>query len=160
MNTPCPHAGASAWTRTRRYGGQGLLGAGLLAAALHACAVQCTVQATSVAFGAYDPFANVPSDSTGTVSVSCDGAATYSIAINSGGAGSFNRVMSSGAGLLAYGLYADAARSVVWGDGSGGTSRVNHAGTGSADVVYGRIPARQNVRAGSYADSLVITVEY
>jgi spore coat protein U-like protein len=147
-------------TGTRRRRGRSLLVALPLAAALQAGAVQCTAQTTSVAFGTYDPFANVPADTTGSVSVACDGAATYSIAISTGASGSFNRVMSSGSGQLAYGLHADAARSIVWGDGSGGSSRVDHAGTGSADVIYGRIPARQNVRAGSYVDALVVTVDF
>jgi spore coat protein U-like protein len=136
------------------------VGVGWLTVVTLGHAALCTVGTTSVAFGAYDSFSNSPTESTGTVTVSCDAAAPYSVAINAGGTGSFNRAMSFGANQLAYNLYADSARTVVWGDGTGATSRVNHAGTGAVDIVYGRVPARQNVRAGSYGDSLIVTVEF
>jgi len=138
------------------------LGAGmaLLAACTLARAALCTVSTTSVSFDAYDTFSNSPGESTGTVTVSCDAIATYSLAINAGGSGSFSRAMSFGADQLAYNLFTDATRAVVWGDGTGATARVNQLGTGATHVVYGRIPARQNVRAGTYLDTLIVTVEF
>lgn len=138
------------------------LGAGLalLAAASLAQAASCTVSTTSVAFGTYDPFSNVSNDSTGAVQVGCDAAAGYTIAMHAGVAGSFSRAMAFNADRLAYNLFTDATRMVVWGDGSAATSRVSGFGTGATHTVYGRIPAGQNVRAGSYADVLIVTVEF
>jgi spore coat protein U-like protein len=136
------------------------VGAGSLAICTFAGAAQCTVSTTSVAFGAYDAFSNSPADITGTVTVSCDASATYSMAIDTGGSGSFNRKMSSGVNQLAYNVFTESTRNVVWGDGTGGTSRMSGSGTGGNHIVYGRVPARQNVRSGNYADSLIVTVEF
>lgn len=132
----------------------------MLLAATLAHAAQCTVATSPVAFGAYDTCAVSAADSTGSVSVSCDVAASYSIAIGTGGSATFSRVMASGGNRLAYGLFTDATRSVVWGDGSAATSRVNGSGLGASHAVFGRAPARQNVPAGSYADALVVTVDF
>ena len=48
---------------------------------------------------------------------------------------------------LAYNLYREASRSIIWGDGTGGSAV--GSGTGATHTVYGRIPSRQNVYAGS-----------
>lgn len=135
-------------------------GAVWLCASALAGAATCTVATTPVGFGAYDTFSTSSNESTGSVTVACDAAAVYSISIGMGGAGSFRRTMSSGTNRLDYDLYTDATRTVVWGDGSGGTSRVNGGGTGATHTVYGRITARQNVRAGSYGDSVTVTVDF
>lgn len=136
------------------------IGFAMLVAAPLARSQQCTITTTSVAFGAYDTFAAVSLDSNGSVSVSCDVPTGYSLTMDTGGSGTFNRAMASGPNRLAYGLFTDATRSVVWGNGTGATSRVNGSGLGTTHIVYGRVPARQNVRAGSYADALVVTVEF
>jgi spore coat protein U-like protein len=132
----------------------------MLLGATLAHGAQCTVATNSVAFGAYDTFAVSAADSTGSVAVTCDVAASYSLAIGAGGSGTFSREMASGGNRLAYGLFTDATRSVVWGDGTGATARVNGSGLGATHIVYGRVPARQNVRVGSYADALVVTVDF
>ena len=69
------------------------------------------------------------------------------------------RVMSSGAHTLNYNLYTEADRGIVWGDTTSGTARVSGTGVGVSvnHAVYGRIPALQNVHAGSYSD--IVTLE-
>jgi spore coat protein U-like protein len=47
-----------------------------------------------------------------------------------------------------------------WEASSWRSARVNGSGLGATHVVYGRVPARQNVRAGSYADTLVVTLDF
>jgi spore coat protein U-like protein len=148
--------GSSQWRTVRRA----VVGFALLTFATLAGALQCTVGTTSVAFGTYEPFSNAPNESTGTVTVSCDASAPYSVSINPGGIGSFNRALTSGAYHLVYNLYTDSARTVIWGDGTGSTARVNATGTGATYIVYGRIPAHQNVHAGAYADTLIVTVDF
>ncbi|HSV71547.1 MAG TPA: spore coat U domain-containing protein [Methylibium sp.] len=146
---------------------------GLLGAA-SAFAQACTVTASGVAFGSYNPLASVPTDATGLVTVSCAAnpialVLGYSIALSAGGSGSVAaRSMSAGANALGYQLYRDAPRSAVWGDGSGGSSPL--AGglllslllpASAAHPIYGRIPALQaGTRAGSYGDTLTVTVSY
>jgi spore coat protein U-like protein len=68
--------------------------------------------------------------------------------------------MLNGANTLNYNLYMDAARTVVWGDKSSGTSNYTAllAALPVTLSVYGRIPARQNAKAGNFADTVVITL--
>ncbi len=121
----------------------------------------CTVSVTPVNFGNYSPFA-AALDSTGQVSVNCTGVASYTVTMNAGihGGGSFvGRRMSNGQSALSYQLYSDAARTMVWGDGSGGSTSVSAPSSGAL-TVYGRVPARQNVSAGAYSDTILVTIDY
>jgi spore coat protein U-like protein len=128
----------------------------------------CSVSASGVAFGVYNPFAGAPTNATGTVTVSCSrffGA--YSVALNgglNGGGNSSSRRMTTGTVLLRYQLYMDAAHSAVWGDGTGGNVTVN-AGTcfsncNTTYAVHGRIPARQAAGPGTYGDTILVTVTF
>jgi len=122
---------------------------------------QCTVSATGVDFGSYNASSGSPTDATGSVTVSCTPSASTTVKLESGlySGGSFNpRKVSDGLGnYLNYNLYTDASCTIVWGDGTGGTSI--QAG-GSDVIVYGRIPALQRVKPGTYNDSILITVEW
>ena len=125
----------------------------------------CSVDPTPVAFGAYAPLNDAPADTAGTLRVSCDTVTVgYTLLLSPGGAGSYSpRRLSGGAYTLAYNLYADALRTVVWGDGSGGTTTVSGAFAlpGAVDhTVYGRLPARQNVGTGAYSDTITVTVNF
>lgn len=134
---------------------------GLLIPVAAVQAAVCNVATKGVAFGAYDSFSGAANLSTGTISVSCDVIASYAIGMNAGVTGTFSRAMAFGGHRLSYNLFTDATRTVIWGDGSGATAKVASIGTtGSAHNVYGRIPARQVVPAGSYADSLIVTVDF
>ena len=72
------------------------------------------------------------------------------------------RVMNSGGHSLNYNLYTDANRAVVWGDATSGTVTVNGTGIGVNvnHAVYGRIPALQNVNAGSYSDIIIVELTF
>jgi spore coat protein U-like protein len=139
--------------------------AALLCAA-HAEAAQCSVSVSSVNFGTYDVFATSHNDSTGTVTVNCNGGAkNIDISISRGASSTFfPRQMLKGTEQLQYNLYLDAARTAVWGDGSAGTQMgdvrnpVNNQD--ETLTVFGRIPALQDVSAGSYSDSVTVTVNY
>lgn len=130
----------------------------------------CTVTTTGVAFGSYDPIASVNNDSAGSIRVRCTLlaalAGSYTIALSTGGAPSFDlRRMANGGSLLRYNLYTDAARSQIWGDGTGATQTVTNGflallAVDQTTSVYGRIPAGQNVAAGSYADTVVVTITF
>jgi len=109
---------------------------------------------------------------TGNVHVLCAvllvsiGAQT-NISLNTGGSGSFaSRKMSSGVNLLNYNLYKAVSHTTVWGDGTGGTgiftdnALIEVLGTSIDHAIYGSIPAGQYVAAGSYTDTITVTVEY
>jgi spore coat protein U-like protein len=124
----------------------------------------CTVSATNHAFGAYTPSGALPTDGTSTVTVNCTLGAGYNVGLDSGtgsGATVTTRKMTSGASTLNYSLYQDALRSTVWGD-TVGTNTVAGTGTGLdvGHTVYGRIPISQNVAAGSYSDTITVTVTF
>jgi spore coat protein U-like protein len=129
----------------------------------------CTVSASGVAFGNYNPLANANSDSTGSVSVTCTGSATatYTIAASAGTGTYLARKLVSGSQLLSYNVYIDNTRTTIWGDGSSGTSLISgnitatSGGTTQPSTVYGRIPSgQQTASVGSYSDILTVTVTY
>ncbi|HET9976434.1 MAG TPA: spore coat U domain-containing protein [Burkholderiaceae bacterium] len=146
----------------------------LLALAPCGRAQSCAASATTVAFGTYDPFAPLPRDSTGSVSVNCAAHATalnlaYSVSLAAGGSGNVAaRTLTSGVHRLNYQLYTDPMRMVPWGDAAGGTSKVFGLlllnlvlPVSDTHTVYGRIAAGQTgVGAGSYTDTITVTVSY
>jgi spore coat protein U-like protein len=130
------------------------------AAAAATARADCSLSSAGVAFGAYDPLASAPVESAGTIGINCSPATSYAIALSAGN-GTFDaRLLRSGASALGYNLYTDPARTTVWGDGTGTSMTVSGSGTGASYPVYGRIPARQNVPAGSYADTITVTVTF
>ena len=122
----------------------------------------CTLNVTGVNFGSYDVFSNSALDSTGNIDVNCPIGVGYSMALTTGGGTHTQRVMSSGAHRLNYNLYTAANRAIVWGDAISGTVKVNGTGIGVSvnHGVYGRIPALQNVHAGSYSDIVIVEVVF
>jgi spore coat protein U-like protein len=134
-------------------------------------ATACTVSTTSVAFGTYSSIRNVSRESTGSVDVSCTdtvgNTVSYAIALTPGTGSYAARQLASGADRLGYNLFTDSARTLVWGDGTSGTSTVSDSyrlvvsPTARAYPVYGLIPGGQNLtRVGSYSDSITVSVSY
>lgn len=127
----------------------------------------CTISSTPLVFGTYNVFAVTPLDSTGSVTLHCTATdKDIVITLDRGGAPTFNpRRMLNGAEQLDYNLYLDAARTTIWGDGTGGTQIfANHNPQGNnRDIVlpiYGRIPAGQDVRAGTYTNTITVTIQF
>ena len=133
-----------------------------------AWAANCQTTVTPLDFGIYNPGSTAPLDVAGNIDVRCmRGPGSFFVTISPGvNGGFFPRQLASGPYLMQYNLYADPARSLIWGDGTGGTS-VNSGSKPSAGrpvefsfPVYGRIFPRQSVGAGVYADSLLVTVVF
>jgi spore coat protein U-like protein len=125
----------------------------------------CTVNTTNVNFGAYNVFTAAPDDATGRVRLRCTGTRPPSVTVHldKGGAPSFTpRQMRKGAETLDYNLYQDSTRTVIWGDGTGGSQTVvqpNPPLNTNIDVtVYGRIPAGQDVSSGVYSTTVTATI--
>jgi spore coat protein U-like protein len=127
----------------------------------------CTIDSVvPVSFGGYDVFSPTATDGTGSVTYTCSGAGgadVVAIELSTGGGNSFSpRALAAGINMLDYNLYLDASRSSVWGDTTGGTSRYSLTGTANNDTlvitIYGRIPAQQNAKVGSYSDTVTVTV--
>ena len=128
-------------------------------------AASCSFNSVSpVAFGPYDVFSNTATDAVGSLTYQCSLLSvldTITVNLGTGSSGSYGtRTMKNGANSLGYNLYMDAARTVVWGDKTSGTSNFS-AALNLFPVtlqIYGRIPARQNAKAGPYTDTVVITI--
>jgi len=131
----------------------------------------CLVAANALNFGTYTPGAgNV--DINTTLSVRCTKNTAYTVSLNPGtttGAAFTQRLMTNGTDTLQYNLYTSAARTTVFGDGTASTGTQTGTGAGLAaasavtHTVYGRLvdsTANQNVSAGSYSDTITVTVSY
>lgn len=125
----------------------------------------CSVSTGTVAFGAYDGTSASNVDAQATVSVTCTSGTSFWVGLNAGGGSGATvstRKMTSGANTLNYSLYQDSSRTTLWGN----TQAVDATGSLTAGssayslTVYGRIPGSQNVPAGSYSDSVTVTVNY
>lgn len=125
-------------------------------------AVACTVTAYPLSFGAINPLIDGQRDSTTSLTVSCDTQTSYTISLAPGSGSYAQRTLLSGENALHYNLYTDAARSRIWGDGSGGTFTSNGSAgtTGVTHTIYGRIPAQRQAIPGTYSDTVLITVNY
>lgn len=140
--------------------------AAMVASGREAEAAGCSVSVSPIVFGTYDVFAPAPLDSVATVVYNCNGEINLmAITISAGQGGGFApRKSFSGTEWLGYNLYRDPSRAIVWGNGTGGTSlHVVRDVAKNIDVnvpVYGRIDPGQDVRAGSYADNVSVTVNF
>ena len=127
----------------------------------------CTVSTSPVAFGNVDATSGANVDATGGISVTCTNGTAWSASADAGagtGAPLASRKLADGANLLNYSLYTEATRTTLWGDGVGGTTAtIDGTGTGvaQASTIYARVPSGQtSVPAGSYADTVAVTVTY
>jgi spore coat protein U-like protein len=130
-------------------------------------AIKCSVTTVGVAFGFYDVFSSAPLDSAGSVTIRCSGLGTgvdpISVALSTGGSGSFQpRTLFRGSDRMSYNLYLDAGRSQIWGDGTGGSLRYASVSNNQPVTltIFGRIPPGQDVSAGTYSDTIVVTVNF
>lgn len=123
----------------------------------------CNISVASVSFGRYER-ANTTTG-TGTVTVDCtlisgtgEEGVPYQIALSPDPSGSFGaRHLATDTGdILEYNLYTDSGYTTVWGDGSAGTGLISGLLSGpSVNLnipIFGRIPAGQNTRKGTFVD--------
>lgn len=120
-----------------------------------------------VSFGPYSPLDSAPLDSSAAIGIQCNPGSGGLITVDlSPGNGTYaNRFMLSGAQRLYYNLYLDAARTVVWGNGTGGTGRftTNKPKNDWLTLnipVYGRIFPGQDVLPGNYLDTITVTINW
>lgn len=177
MRIPCR-------TRVGRHLKVMVLGAGLwsITTATHALLATCTVSTTPLVFGAYQPLtfsgkiSSADKTSTATVTVACSGLlqlSSYTLSLGAGNYGLGDRISTrylnnttQSSDNMAFNVYTDVGYATVWGNGAIGSQI-----SGSAPLVlgqssqthtaYGKIPAGQSsLKAGSYADTLNITLTY
>lgn len=132
----------------------------------------CVVSSTSnIAFGAYDPAGannTAALDGAGSVAVRCTRGTTAAVALEQGANAASGsdcttplRQMASGTDRLRYDIYSDSGRTSGWGCTT--SNDVDQSFTSLAPIsftTYGRIPAGQDVPAGSYTDTVTVTVTF
>jgi spore coat protein U-like protein len=128
---------------------------------------------TNIAFGVYDPADTnftTPLDGTGSVTIRCVRGTVVDVALDQGqnsGTGStcaspLRQMSNGGDERLGYQVYQNAARTTGWGcDASNDQSyTAGNPNTPTTLTTYGRIPAGQDVTAGSYTDTVVVTATF
>jgi spore coat protein U-like protein len=130
----------------------------------------CTVSADPMSFGSFSPLSG-PVDAVGSIDVDCFGLTTsldsISIELSAGVSGSYApRELKSGADVLAYNLYTDPARTIIWGDGAQGSSprvvqnQLSLLIWTTTAPVYGRVASSPLAPPGVYSDTIIVTVEW
>ena len=134
-----------------------------------AAAQICNVTSSAMAFGQYNPASSANVDAIGQVNVRCllPIVVTFRLSVGNGAGARYSTgrkmTRTAGGGTLTYNLYTSAARTTVLGDGTDGSQYVNAFALLFAHTlqVYGRIPGSQpTVMAGSYIDTVIVTVTY
>jgi spore coat protein U-like protein len=137
-------------------------------------AASCTITSPTLNFGSYDPLLATSNDSTAVVRVSCtrtilpSETVNYILTASIGNGPSYAaRRMTSGLEILNYNVYRNAGRTQVWGNGTGGSFTITGSFTlnnatprNRNHTLYGRIPPVQDSAAGTYNDTLVVTLTF
>lgn len=129
----------------------------------------CSLSATPVSFGAYNPLNSTPITINGNVQVTCNGTdapftLNLSLSLHSGSYAI--RYMAFTTNLLGYNLYLNPTYTTIWGDGTGISGNITGHTNTCKNVspcnfpVFGRLPALQNVPPGSYSDTITATLIY
>jgi len=159
-----------------------IVAAALLLAAAHAAradAPRCSATSPGLNFGAYDTTRAVPTDFDATLTVSCSilrpappsASVSYVVSFSAGTSGTAaQRRMLNGTAFLNYNLFTDVGRTLVLGDGTGGTQQFSGSMTLGPSLsartktatypVRGRLYPRQDVPPGTYVDTLVVTITF
>lgn len=142
--------------------------------AAYAVAISCTVSATPLAFGAYDPLSTIGNSAVSSWAVVCNaigngsGTVSGTLKLSTGSSGRYTtRTMKSGTNALQYNIYLTPTYTEIIGDGTAGTYAPTDSGTVTSGQVYnvtgnfyGYIPPLQNVPASTYTDTIIVTVTF
>ena len=103
-------------------------------------------------------------DQTSTIMVQCSNTTPYNIGLDGGSVAnsvSGRQMKSAAGGLVNYALFRDSGRTLNWGN-TLGTDTLSAVATGAAvtHTVYARVPPQSTPAAGSYADTITVSVTY
>lgn len=134
-------------------------------------ACSCSVSTNNLSFGTYNPTNASAVTANTNVNVSCFSLlvlmfGSLDISLSAGSSGTVTaRKLVNGASTMDYNVYKDSTYSTVLGAGGAGGSLLSLNISGlltfnTSQTVYGKIPAGQWVKPGTYTDNLVITISY
>jgi len=131
----------------------------------------CVVEAAQLTFATYDPTAVVPNLAQAVIKSVCTLGSSAKLTMNQGtkadtaggstDAAPLRRMLNTADGTtLAYSLYQDSSRTVVWGNttgtGKGFTAEISE----NPVTVYGKIVSGLAATPGSFVDSVHVTLTY
>jgi len=122
----------------------------------------CTFSAGNLVFGTYS---GAQLDAQSSITLTCTSGTAWNIGLDAGtfaGATVTTRKMTGpGTSSMSYSLFRNSGRTLNWGN-TVGTDTLSGTGSGSAQSVsvYGRVPASQNLPAGSYQDTIIATITF
>ena len=133
-----------------------------------AAAPRCTLDATTIDFGRYDPLRATGIQAVGYVSYRCTAPATnIRIALSSGNSGTPARRSLWGAGngrSLHYLLTLDPTQTQIWGDGYGATIVYSQPAVPARTLIrvpiYAGIPGKQIAVAGPFRDTITVQLSW
>jgi spore coat protein U-like protein len=122
----------------------------------------CSIGANTLDFGTVTGTGTVTASS--NLSVTCTLNAAYAIALDGGsvnGDVSDRRMKRDGGSeTIAYQLYRDSARTLIWGNTSGTTMTGTGSGGAQSIPVFGTVPSRSPSPPGVYRDVITATITY
>lgn len=135
------------------------------------CAVRVSAQ---LSFAEYDVASAAPRDATSGLTIACATRARVLVSIDQGtypllgssDAMPLRSMVSADGQALSYHLYADAARSIPWGNTQATSVLLPEATVDGSSppegnlTVFGRVPAGQRVTSGMYRDYVLATIRY
>ena len=124
----------------------------------------CNLAVNAMSFGTIAGLTTAQATSN-QISLTCTTGVPYTISLSNGsngGTSPTNRYMISASNQkLSYGIFKDAAHMQAWGLTTGANTQ---AGTGSGTTqnltAYALLPAQGNPSAGTYSDTVVVTINY
>ena len=125
----------------------------------------CTiVSVPTLNFGASVGTLTTAVPGTTTLTVNCTTSAPFNIGLDAGGGTGATvaaRKMTSSGNTITYSLYSDSGHTTVWGN-TISTDTVASTGTGANQpfTIYGLVPTQTTPPAGTYTDSINVTVTY
>ncbi|MFT4256544.1 MAG: spore coat protein U domain-containing protein [Pseudoxanthomonas sp.] len=132
---------------------------GITATYADTCAIST---ATDLSFGSVDSLASAQ-DQTSTITLRCPSGTAWKLGLDNGSnaSGTTRRMTDGSSHYLTYELYQDSSRSTRWGN-TVGTDTVAGSGSGSTQTqtVYGRVPAQTISAAGTYSDTVTVTLTF
>lgn len=102
-------------------------------------------------------------DQTSAIQLQCPTGTTWRVGLNNGNnaSGSTRRMAGPAGSYLTYELYRNSTRTQRWGN-TLGTDTSSGTGTNASQslTVYGRVPAQPTPVAGSFSDTVIVTLTY
>ena len=121
----------------------------------------CSVTGGTLDFGTYTAGQSTDKDAQMNIAYTDCGPGTITLELDGGGAGdTAARKLRSGSNLMNYNLYKDSARASLLGSGASGRTNTLTAITSGTFAVFGRVPRSQAAPAGTYTDTVNITLTF